>query len=180
MRLFLGIPLDAAIKSALRTIRRDLGILPVRWLQDENLHITLIPPWEGEPEAAIAALEMMGPKIPALNLELDRVEFGPDPRRPRLIWAAGETPAGLLDLKRELENALGLAPEKREYRLHATLAVLAPEKFRDFPVQDLYLPVAWSMPAQMYALIRSELRPEGARHTILREFSFRGEKDRER
>lgn len=146
----------------------------IRWLRGKNLHITLVPPWyENDAEAASAALRnAVAGRAAPFAASFHSVAFGPDPRRPRLIWASGEAPPALLELRSLAERAAGARPETRPFRLHLTLARFREEDFPRFGARTLAARVTWRDEVRSIVLMESHLSPEGADYEVLDEIGF--------
>lgn len=176
MRLFVAIPVPLPLQSEIRSWTACHANLPVRWLKDHNLHITLVPPWEEEPAGVSEALARLGDAVQTMHgpisLSFSRVRFGPDARQPRLIWAEGETPNAIVELSEAFHRALGIEAERRPFRLHLTLARFRPEDFASFPVRELNEAVQWKMDARTMVLMESHLLPGGAEYEALGEIPF--------
>jgi 2'-5' RNA ligase len=129
MRLFAAVPLPeparAGVARLLDRLRRQ--DLPVRWVRDENLHLTLkffgevIPDRVGGIEEAIRnANEGSVP----LAMRFDELGAFPNARRPRVLWVGLDAPPALELLQDRLERqceAIGFAPEGAPFRPHITL-----------------------------------------------------------
>lgn len=145
--------------------------LPVRWLTGKNLHVTLIPPWHTEDDTETRELLADASGTPAtIPLAFNRVAFGPDPASPRLIWAEGETPSELVTLRDRIAETLTIAPERKLFRLHLTLARFREEAFGSFPIRKLNERVDWKDVARSFVLMESHLSPRGADYEILATF----------
>lgn len=48
MRLFIGIKVSQQLRNKIQTYREKHRDLPVRWIKERNLHITLVPPGKEE------------------------------------------------------------------------------------------------------------------------------------
>jgi 2'-5' RNA ligase len=104
------------------------------------------------------------------------IGFFPDARSPRVIWVGFEGDEnGLADLQTRVERALApfaKKPGAEKFRAHATLGRF--QKFRRHKTEKL-LPHALSFTGHIFGewrvegvgLFRSELSPDGARHTLL-------------
>ncbi|MFH1161957.1 MAG: RNA 2',3'-cyclic phosphodiesterase [Candidatus Jorgensenbacteria bacterium] len=176
MRVFVAISVPPALQGEILAWGSAHRELPVRWLSGKNLHVTLVPPWEEEPARVPEVLahlrEAVGVLREPLVLSFSLVRFGPDPRRPRLIWAEGETPQALVMLSMELHRVLGFPPENRPYRLHLTIARFRSEDFSSFPRHDLDERLSWRMEANAVVLMQSHLLRGGAEYEVLREVPF--------
>ena len=124
MRLFIAITLPETVQDALADLGN--GLPGARWVAPENLHLTLrflgeIDRRDAEDiDAALA--EIRAPGFPLSIVGVDR--FG-DNRRLRQLWAGVEPHPGLLHLQSKVESAVvrsGLAPERRKFKPHITLA----------------------------------------------------------
>ncbi len=149
--------------------------LPVRWLQGKNLHITLIPPWYVEDVDAVQlVLDAWAKNKPTepFTIRFHSVSFGPDPRRPRLIWASGKTPRELLKLKAGIEKTLHYESGLRDFKLHLTLARFREEDFPVFSVTTLNETVAWEDTVDSFVLMESHLSRAGADYEILARYAF--------
>lgn len=159
----------------------------IRWIKPKNLHITLVPPWyvadsrmeaqlDREPESlplVAQRLKSLEGKLTSFEMRFDRVRFGPDPKKPRLIWAEGETPQQLWELKTEIEKRLEREPEDRPFRLHVTLARFRAEDFSHFPVKELDKEIEWSEQVKAFVLMESRLSPKGAEYKVLEKVRLR-------
>lgn len=124
-RLFSGIELPADIREALVGLQQPLP--SARWVQAENLHITLrflgdvSPPVAQEFAANLGSISF--DPFPLRLVGLDT--FGGD--TPRVLFASVEPGAPLSDLARANETAArraGSKPESRKFWPHVTLARL--------------------------------------------------------
>jgi len=101
---------------------RVLERFSVRLIAADDIHLTLVPPWqEVSIPAAIEKLRGVADKAPPFPLAFVRLCYGPQPRRPRLLWAecvAGQELAGLHAM---LLAAFGQS-EQRPFRPHVTVA----------------------------------------------------------
>jgi 2'-5' RNA ligase len=142
----------------------------VRWVKPKNLHITLVPPWYEEnikqiKEVLGSIRDTFGP----FEIIFERITYGPDPRRPRLIWAEGEASLEIRNLKLEIERALNQKPEERPFKLHLTIARFRPETFSSFPIKKLDEKVFWRDEVKSFVIMESHLSPEGADYEVLEE-----------
>lgn len=129
MRLFAAVPLPEPARGEVARLLGRLreSPLPVRWVRDEGVHLTLKFFGEVVPErldvieeAVRFAAVGMGP------LALDLAELGafPNPARPKVLWLGLEGPPGLELLQDRLErggDAIGFPPEGTPFHPHVTL-----------------------------------------------------------
>ncbi len=126
IRLFAAIPLPRDIRERLVSLRG--GLKGAKWVQPENLHLTLR--FIGEVRNDVASdldFALSGIKAPAFELALDGVGTFGRGKRPHALWAGVEKSEPLAALQAKVESVLvraGLEPEERKFSPHITLARL--------------------------------------------------------
>lgn len=139
--------------------------LPVRWVPRQNLHVTLVPPWNCDnPDTVCAALHELLADTASIDVRFTSVSIGPTARKPRLIWASGGACRELGEL-RESVSHLGVPDNEndREFLPHITLARMRKGK-------ALFLepePVDWRVTLGSVSLYESILHSSGAEYRIL-------------
>lgn len=186
MRTFIAINLPQRerlrIHRALKAVREEE--LPVRWVDPENMHLTLKFLGEVRPDRLDPIRALMERVAGAMGpLALDVGGFGAFPtlRRPRVLWMGVEATPELRCLKQDLEWALadeGFEAETRAFHPHLTLGRANPDAgagvFRDLDtwVPRLDFRVRVHVPA--LDLMRSQLSKLEARYTVLSSARFQG------
>lgn len=123
MRLFVALPLPDHLRDRLAGLAE--GLPGARWVAPENLHITLrfLGEVDGRQASDIdAALD--GTSVERFSLSLVGVDCFGD-RKPRSLWVGVESNPALTRLQAKVEQAVqraGLAPERRKFKPHVTLA----------------------------------------------------------
>ena len=129
MRLFAAIPLPPQAREEVAGLLGQLRQrnLPVRWVGDEGLHLTLkfygdVTPERLEviEEAVRSAAEGGEP----LALRFAELGAFPSPSRARVLWLGIDAPPALELLQDRIErrsDAIGFAPEGVPFRPHVTL-----------------------------------------------------------
>ena len=102
-----------------------------------------------------------------LNVNFRFVEFGPDPKSPRLLWATGKTPKNIIELQQKLLYYFPKQKEKRKFKMHLTLARFKYQEFRKFQIQNMHLPIEWQESFREVTLFESVLSPGGAEYSVL-------------
>lgn len=171
MRAFLAVFVPDSLRAALSEAQDDLRRTgaEVSWVPAGNLHVTL--KFLGEiPEGATVDLSGLPP---AFDTEMAGVgEFGG-----RVVWAGcrGDlTPMkALAAAAEEAGERLGVARERRPFAAHVTLGrVKSHRGLRDLRKRlDKWRDrVFGPWRVEKAALVASDLGPEGAAYTILREY----------
>lgn len=129
MRLFIGLRLPkkqkARIHRAARTLREE--DLPVRWVEPDDLHVTLKFLGQVRKERLPEIEEAVGRvavTTEAFSADLGGFGAFPTIRRPRVIWLGVDATAELRCLKQDLEWTLGdmgFDVETRAFHPHVTL-----------------------------------------------------------
>jgi 2'-5' RNA ligase len=189
VRAFVALELDASVHLALEQLQARLapGLPGIRLAHPDRIHLTLRFLGQTLP----AQIERLRPLLAAAAARCAAVEAGlgplgtfPDRGRPHVLWLGLDLPAPALELQRECERAAraaGFAAETRPFRAHLTLGRWRDSRGRDPGGHD---PRAGrpTLPAvdlgrarlRTLALLESDLRPEGARHTALSRFELGG------
>lgn len=121
-RVFIALKMAPDIAQDLAQIARSLERFGVRPIAKDDIHLTLVPPWN-EPAVsdAIEKLRRVVEGHCAFRLELRHVSYGPDLKRPRLLWVECSTSKELTGLHAALLLAFGQTDE-RLFLPHVTLA----------------------------------------------------------
>jgi 2'-5' RNA ligase len=118
------------VAEELAQIAKPLERFAVRLIAKEDIHLTLVPPWN---EASVAdAVEKLRLAIEghySFTLEFRHISYGPHPKRPRLLWVECAATKELADLQAALLLAFGQRNE-RPFRPHVTLARIRSDGWR--------------------------------------------------
>ncbi|MSO77896.1 MAG: RNA 2',3'-cyclic phosphodiesterase [Alphaproteobacteria bacterium] len=175
-RLFVAIELPAAIRQALAALAE--GLPGARWIEPENLHLTLR--FIGEVDGGMAediaeALSLVS--APVFPLRLAGVGHFSTGERARILWVGVERSAEMKQLYTSVSGALrrvGVAPEGRKFSPHVSLARLKDAHLEDverfIAGQSLFRVAAF--PVGYFTLFSSFLSKSGAIHTPEVEFSL--------
>jgi RNA 2',3'-cyclic 3'-phosphodiesterase len=187
LRLFVAIAIPDAVREEMVAVQRELKPLAlgdVRWTNAEQLHLTMkflgnVP--NGSLEAVKQSLAEACAGAAPFRLRAKGIGFFPNERQPRVIWVGFEDSENILvNLQLCVERTLTPFAEKpgtERFLPHATLGRF--QKYRRHKTEKL-LPRAAALGCHVFGewrvedvvLFRSELSPEGARHTRLAVFPF--------
>lgn len=123
-RLFVGIPLPPPIRARLAGLCS--GIPGARWVAPENMHITLrfIGAVSGG-DAEDIHEQLSGILAPAFALTPGGIGCFESNRRVHALWVGINREPHLIRLADKVESAIvraGMAPERRKFKPHVTLA----------------------------------------------------------
>lgn len=123
-RVFVALKMAADIARELAGLSAPLAGPTVRRVAPGDIHLTLVPPWREPAMAdAIAKLACAAERHTGFELVFRHLGYGPDRRRPRLLWAECVADKRLAELRADLLDAFGQTDE-RPFRPHVTLARL--------------------------------------------------------
>jgi len=177
-RLFVAIDLPPDIAIQLQGI--CYGVPGARWVQPEQMHLTLC--FIGEVDGVVfrdikeglAEIEAVG-----LALQVKGLGFSPPKKTPKVLWAGIAPVEEVCALRKKIGNALigmGLDPEGRKYSPHITLA-----RLHDTPLARLSRFLAGNglfatavFPISEFHLYSSQLTFKGPVHTIEASYSLEG------
>ena len=190
MRLFVALEIPAVVGDNLaalikefRELSSQVAYKQLRWVRQENLHVTL--KFIGEVEEAkldgIRAALSTVHADPQLELRFHGLGFFPNENRPTVLWTGLNASTNLQTLAGNIDCALatqGIAKEKRTFVPHLTLARFDPpglhEKLR-VAIQKNSARDFGSFQAREFHLIESRLKPSGAEYTTLHSFRIGAE-----
>jgi RNA 2',3'-cyclic 3'-phosphodiesterase len=185
MRLFLALTFPdharARIHEAADPLRAS-GV-PVQWLDPERYHLTLkflgdvrsdrLPPLE-------KAVSRVAGATRAFTLTLEGFGAFPTIRRPDVLWLGADPTPALRCLKQDLEWGLashGFERETRAFHPHVTLGRAGVAEgagaFRGLDELAASLPFRMDLAVSSVDIVRSNLRKQGERYSILRSIPLR-------
>lgn len=183
-RLFVALELPSAVRERVARAGEMLAAAGwrARWVRPEAAHLTL--KFYGDVHLdRLRQLEDSLERAAAAGAPFTLRQTGagafPNLRQPRVVWlgVSGAMPAlkGLVEAIERESQAAGFPRDTRAFQPHLTVGRLRPEDggtIRDSDrllsrVRDLP-PLA--IPVERVALMRSELRREGAHYTVVRHF----------
>ena len=186
LRLFVAIPIPEPVRDEIIRVQQELQPLVsrdvARWARSDQFHLTLRflgdVPADGVEDLKKSAGAVCRNARP-LSLRAEGVGFFPNSRSPRVIWVGINDREGrLVSLQQQIETAVGqFSPEpgEKNFTGHVTLGRLKnprPADTRDLAAraQSLEKRLFGEWTAHEIEIIRSELSPAGARHTLLAAF----------
>ena len=182
MRAFFAIELAAPARLAAAQVAAELRARPggdgVRWVLEENLHVTLrfLGEIAREQAAPLAAhVRAQTGALAAFELRLGALASFPPGRRPRVLvleLAPREPLAALAQAVERGVVAAGVAPEPREFRGHLTLGRVR-EGATAPALAGLRVPPA-DFSVTETVLFESELHRSGSRYTPLERMPLGG------
>jgi len=124
VRVFVALKMAPDIAQTLAELAAPLRKFGIRPIAPEDIHLTLVPPWNETSTAdAIAKLQPVAAQYGGFTLSFRHVGYGPDAKRPRLLWVDCAAGSELTELHDALLPTFG-QKEERAFLPHVTLARL--------------------------------------------------------
>jgi 2'-5' RNA ligase len=124
VRIFVALRIAPEIALELAQYSRGLQQFSVRLVAPADIHLTLVPLWnEFSTPDTVEKLRCVADRFFPFTLTFRHIGYGPEPRRPRFLWAECAASKEIAELHAALHQAFGPADE-RSFRPHVTLARL--------------------------------------------------------
>jgi 2'-5' RNA ligase len=183
LRCFIAIEIPETIKKSIAAIIDNLkkSDSEVKWVSEENIHITL--QFLGETEESLipdikgALYKILAPYSP-FYIKIADVGCFPSGRRPRVIWVGIKESQSLINLYKDVSNEMvkfGYQKEERGFTPHVTIGrVKSNRNMRELlsRLDELKVTDFPDFEAQNIKLMKSELKPSGAKYYSLAEIPF--------
>jgi 2'-5' RNA ligase len=183
LRSFIALEVPAGIQNALASttasLRKALPRPLVRWVEPNNVHLTLI--FLGD--VATVRLEQLADALrdealahKPFELSVSGLEAFPHARKARIIWIGLAAPPGLATLVRGVQSAaarLGFAQEERPFSPHLTIGRVGQhvsetdlQRIRA-ALEETSIGVIGTFRVEVLQVFKSELKPGGPVYTRL-------------
>lgn len=181
-RLFIGLGLPDSYQQTVKPFTDNLNTgldSSVRWIRPGNWHLTLKflgNTDEKDIPTIVDALSSI--HFPQFPMQAGDAGAFPNVNRPRVIWLGlkqgAQQCADLADMIEDALTNMGVAREKKRFRPHLTIGWIKKTGQDDWKSILTTDNQGWSVfTAQRFTLWQSELKPTGAVHTVLNNFSLR-------
>lgn len=186
MRLFVAVNLPAAERRAAYEATAPLRAarLPVKWVGQDSIHVTLRFLGEVEQERVAPIAEALAASVrPArpFGVALGGVGAFPSMARPRVVWVDVEQHPALELLANDVETALkafDFEPELRPFHPHLTLGRAErnarPAAFAGFEQLAATITYQGSTMVESVDLMQSVLGPRGSTYTVVSRAALAG------
>jgi 2'-5' RNA ligase len=175
-RIFIAVPIPPAVRKRLFALSLKWANLPCRWLKQENLHLTIIPPMYLSADEFTRMAEPIREALQNVNpfsLFFEKIVYGPPGKPSRMIWAVGKPSEKLSQLKKTIEEAIlnsgvPFREELRPLKPHLTLARFYQQEWRNFePKPKIEEAFPFEILVDSVDIMQSELKRGGAEYTVL-------------
>lgn len=182
LRSFIAIKIPTEIQTTIlretANLRQFLKKPLIRWVPQENIHLTLkflgdVSPANLENLAHHLTPELN--RLPTFDIQVSGMGAFPNPRRPRVLWVGMEAPKELATVAQIVESVaarLGFARETRPFSPHLTIGRVNQHASGN-DLQQIRLGLEETKVGPLgtttvtgIELFHSDLRPSGAVYTI--------------
>lgn len=177
-RVFIAINLPADVRKQLGLYAEKWPELPAKWTNKDNLHITL--EFLGDlTDVEIAdvckAVAEVAKQHNSFSVNLNKISYGP-PKKipPRFVWAEGEKPEELVELKEDLQEYLlesvKFRPDEKGFVTHITLARILEWEFRQIEPEErpeINEDIDLIFTVESIEVMESVLKRGGPQYTVL-------------
>ena len=184
IRAFIAFKLPDRISESIREIQKELknrGI-KIKWVKPENIHLTM--KFLGDiacdrVDSIETAIKASAEGLHPISLFARSIGVFPDLNRPRVVWIGIDGEIAILKGFQEKLDAnlvqIGFQAEKRSYKGHLTIGRV--QKIPDHEilktaVRDFFDYETEPFQADEVILFQSDLKPEGAVYTCLKNIRF--------
>ncbi len=179
MRTFIAVELTEDVRRALRDVQARLrtGGADVKWVEEENLHLTVKFLGEVQDERlpdVIAATRLAVASLTTFSVSIGGIGAFPSMTRPRVVWVglqSGSEPfKTLMERVETAMDDIGFPREGRALHPHVTLGrVRDPRRLKRLPelLKAESPEMLGTVTVERLTLIASALSPKGPRYTPL-------------
>lgn len=184
-RVFVAIELPRDVRARLgehiKVVRDSIPEARASWSREDNLHLTLkflgdVPVTNVERLSTAASIAAT--KVEPFEIVVEGCGSFPPRGQPRVLWIGIDDPSGKLsELYRGLDDecaSVGFAREPRPFHPHLTIArIRKPHGPRQ--LAHLHKEIGFNrevVGVSEISVIRSELRSEGSKHTVISRHSL--------
>lgn len=175
IRVFVGIKISKGLSGQIKKWMSRHQNLPVRWIGEKNLHITILPPFNiqsNELDSTIGKIAKVVKSKKPFNISFNRISLGPNVRKPRLIWTHGKECKQLNELKKDLDNLNFRKLDRRSLFIHLTIARFNPKDFQSFPQKNLEEEVIWNEKVNSLTIFETRPSQNKAQYKTLHQIEF--------
>lgn len=175
-RVFIAVNLPAEIKKRLFEFSEKYFDLPIRWIAENNLHITsLFIGWADDEETAkiCQIVKKTASKHSAFEINLAKIDYDSGRKIPRMVWAFGKENREFAELENGIKNALaengiGFDDRHRDSRIHITLGRIIQSEWRRFPENpDMAENLDLKFSVESVEVMESAMTKKGREYVVL-------------
>ena len=179
-KIFVAISLPENIKDKimLHVKSDDFALLPVRWIEKENLHLIVefLGYVEDDQVYEIAQrLHEVTEGMSLFSLNFNKIGAGPLGEKPKMIWMTGDESKILKELNKKIIDAMSdirlvKSGKKHNFIAHITLGMIEKSKLKDFEMKEKEVNMPFSV--ENIELMESFKEKNKTKYAILESVKF--------
>lgn len=178
-RLFIAINTPQKIKEILASYQEQYSFLPAKWVEKENLHITLFFIGSVADSGLCKVLDLVNEsvkKTEPFNIELEKITYFPKKKfPPKMIWAEAKNCKEIAKMQKNLEDIFLPTQNPNQsaaksFRPHITLARLKQWQLRQMEEEEIFQideDINMSFCVNSVELMESQLKRTGPKYFTL-------------
>lgn len=174
-RIFIAVNLPREVKRRLFEFSEKHFDLPVRWIAEDNLHITLLfIGWADDEETAKIckiAKDVVSKHSP-FEINLTKIDYDSERKSPRMIWAFGEKNKIFAELENDIrnelaENGIGFDDRYRDSLIHITLGRITRSEWGGAEKPNIAEKLNFEFSVESVEVMESQMAKKGREYVIL-------------
>ena len=188
MRLFVALAIPTEVREKIAALICELRGVDAnpKWINPDNLHVTLKFIGEVAPEKAVQTCDALATvqTQQSVVVEFREIGFFPDARRPRVTWVGIQPPQIPSFLAAEVNRVLapfGIPREEKPFVPHLTIARFKQTRLSPAlraKIEEQKSRKFGTLTTGEFHLIESKRKSAGAEYTTLRSFRFAPEESK--
>ncbi len=170
-KIFISINVPEKIRKRLVLATDKWQDLPIKWVKEPNLHVTLFFLGYLDDETTRKVCETVAETVKnydIFDINFNEITLAPE-KDPRMVWLIGEPSDTLLKLYEEIEKGLGIfISPKKSFRPHITLGRIRKNKWEDLEnAPEIKEKFALSLSIDDIDVMASHFEPSGGEYALI-------------
>ena len=171
-RIFISIDIPEKSKKRLFNAVSAWQDLPVKWVREENLHITLVFLGLVSDDAIAeicSSVRKTVEKHEIFDLEFTEISLAPDRKNPKMVWLTGNANEELKILQENIEKTLGIfAAPKKSFAPHIALGRIRARKWGELESKpEILVKFPMIVGVCSVEIVASNFEGDGPEYTII-------------
>jgi 2'-5' RNA ligase len=171
-KIFISLSVPDKTKRNLIAATEKWQDLPVKWVREQNLHITLAFLGFIDESALADICEKVGAaagKNAVFDIDFSQISLFPSASEPRLVALVGEASEELKNLVNDIEDTLGISNSpKKTFRPHITLGRLRAHKWAELnPKPEIEEKFEANIPAGSVDIMASDFKEGKNKYSVI-------------
>ena len=171
-KIFININIPKKTKKSLARATEKWQDLPVKWVKEDNLHITLSFLGFVYDHAVVGICEKVQEAVEdmeMIDLEFEKIELAPDKENPKMVWLSGVPSEGLRILHEKIEKALNIfVSSKKSFAPHITLGKIRQHKWQELEaVPEIEKTFPLMVTVESVDIMASEFEGDGMEYVVI-------------